>query len=85
MSPMKNCVTSPPTGIMPPMPIGHSQANMPTASALTPTRRASNQSEVGMNRSDLTVLSPPERFNHHPENARSHGFRLKCDDRVGDT
>ena len=27
ISPMKNCVTSPPTGILPPMPIGQSQAS----------------------------------------------------------
>ena len=33
MRPRKNCVTSPPTGILPPMPIGQNQNNKPTSNS----------------------------------------------------
>jgi hypothetical protein len=61
--PIENWVTSPPTGIFPPSPIGQSQARTPPTIATRGTRNAQRGEPVGLDKSKFFGIS--SKVSHH--------------------
>ena len=86
IKPRKNCVTSPPTGILPPMPIGQSQASKAATTARTASRSRQHltrsRDEVETTGTDLDAVAPSQapRFASQMR-ARKLGFTSssRCD------